>query len=73
MRETHWEQLDDGEQWSRQRKILFSIPIILFLLTSLYTKNNEYHFITNFISLIFVIVPKLPSFHHRRLFNINKY
>lgn len=72
-RETHWEQLDSGVQWSRQRKTLFLIPIILFLLTCLYTKNDEMHFIANLISLIVCIIPKLPSFHHRRLFGINKY
>lgn len=73
IRETHWEQLDSGVPWTLQRKTLISIPIILFLLTCLYTKNDEIHFIANFISLIVCIIPKLPSFHHRRLFGINKY
>ena len=62
-----------GVPWTLQRKTLISIPIILFLLTCLYTKNDEIHFIANFISLIVCIIPKLPSFHHRRLFGINKY
>lgn len=73
IRETHWEQIDEGKQWSRQRKILFALPIILFLLTCLYTQNNETHFIFNFLSLVLCIIPKLPAFHHRRLFGINKY
>ncbi|CRL08364.1 CLUMA_CG021236, isoform A [Clunio marinus] len=72
-KETHWEQLDGGVQWTRQRKILTAIPIILFLLTCLYTQNSESHFMANFISLIVVTLPKLPMFHHVRLFNINKY
>jgi hypothetical protein len=71
---THWEQLLlNNNFWSNQRKTLFTIPIVLFLLTCLYTKNEETHFIINFISLILVIVPKLPFFHRKRLFNINKY
>lgn len=72
-RETHWEQIDEGVQFSRQRKVLFALPIILFLLTCLYTRNDEIHFIANFLSLVLVIIPKLPAFHHRRLFGINKY
>lgn len=45
----------------------------MFLLTCLYTQNSEAHFIANFLSLVLVTVPKLPSFYHVRLFNINKY
>lgn len=73
VRETHWEQIDRGQQWSHQRKMLIAIPIILFLLTCLYTKNDENHFIVNFISLVVCIIPKMPAFHHFRLFGINKY
>ncbi|CAD7080337.1 unnamed protein product [Hermetia illucens] len=72
-RQTHWEQIDDGEQWTKTRRFLIAVPIILFLLTCLYTRNDSDHFITNFISLIVVLLPKLPQFHGVRLFNINKY
>ena len=72
-RETHFEQLDYGAQFTHQKKFLTMLPIILFLLTCLYTKNSEAHFLVNFLSLILVTIPKLPRFHHVRLFNINKY
>jgi len=72
-RETHFEQLDYGAQFTGQKKFLTMLPIILFLLTCLYTQNSEIHFCFNFFSLILVIIPKLPKFHHVRLFNINKY
>lgn len=44
-----------------------------FLLACLYTKNDQDHFIANFLSLIVVLLPKLPQFHGVRLFGINKY
>ncbi|XP_034484005.1 ORM1-like protein [Drosophila innubila] len=70
---THWEQIDDGVQLTTTRKFLTAVPIVLFLLTCLYTRNNTEHFIANFISLVVVTLPKLPQFHGVRLFNINKY
>lgn len=72
-RETHFEQLDFGQYWTHQKKFLTVLPIVLFLLTCLYTQNSETHFFANFLSLVLVTLPKLPSFHHVRLFNINKY
>ncbi|EDV96624.1 ORM1-like protein [Drosophila grimshawi] len=70
---THWEQIDDGVQMTPTRKFLTAVPIVLFLLTCLYTRNSTEHFIANFISLVVVTLPKLPQFHGVRLFNINKY
>lgn len=48
--QTHWEQIDYGQQFTSSRKFLTAIPIILFLLTCMYTKNDTDHFIANFIS-----------------------
>ncbi|KAH8329644.1 hypothetical protein KR074_005919 [Drosophila pseudoananassae] len=70
---THWEQIDDGIQMTTTRKFLTAAPIVLFLLTCLYTRNSTEHFIANFVSLVVVTLPKLPQFHGVRLFNINKY
>uniref|UniRef100_A0A182VTB6 ORM1-like protein n=2 Tax=Myzomyia TaxID=59140 RepID=A0A182VTB6_9DIPT len=70
---THWEQINCGEQFTTTRKFLTAAPIILFLLTCLYTRNDNDHFIVNFISLVVVLVPKLPQFHGVRLFGINRY
>ncbi|XP_061515573.1 ORM1-like protein [Anopheles gambiae] len=70
---THWEQINSGEQLTTTRKFLTAAPIVLFLLTCLYTRNDIDHFIVNFISLVVVLVPKLPQFHGVRLFGINKY
>ncbi|KAE8750572.1 hypothetical protein FOCC_FOCC002552 [Frankliniella occidentalis] len=70
---THWEQIDDGAQFTKTRKFLFAAPIVLFLLTCFYTKNDTSHFVVNLVSLVIVIVPKLPQLHEVRIFGINKY
>lgn len=70
---THWEQIDNGVQFTATRKFLTVIPIILFFLASFYTKYDSFHFLINFTSLLTVIIPKLPQLHKVRLFNINKY
>ncbi|XP_067931682.1 ORM1-like protein 3 [Watersipora subatra] len=70
---TQWEQLDRGQQFTGTKKFLTVVPIVLFILTSLYTVFNKAHFFINAVTLGFVIVPKLPQLHQVRLFNINKY
>lgn len=70
---THWEQIDNGEQFTATRKFLTVVPIILFFLSSFYTKYDYMHFLVNVSALIIVLLPKLPQFHMVRLFGINKY
>uniref|UniRef100_A0A1W7RA29 ORM1-like protein 1 n=1 Tax=Hadrurus spadix TaxID=141984 RepID=A0A1W7RA29_9SCOR len=70
---THWEQIDNGVQFTATRKFLTVVPIILFFLASFYTKYDSTHFGINFVFLTLVLLPKLPQFHMVRLFGINKY
>jgi len=70
---TQWEQLDHGKQFTGTRKFFTVVPIVLFILTSIYTMYDKVHFVVNAITLGFVLVPKLPQLHQVRLFNINKY
>ncbi|RWS09913.1 ORM1-like protein 3, partial [Dinothrombium tinctorium] len=70
---THWEQIDDGAQFTATRKFLTVFPIILFFLTSFYTKYDSFHFVINFTALLLVLLPKLPQFHKVRIFGINQY
>uniref|UniRef100_A0A069DNY3 Putative conserved plasma membrane protein n=1 Tax=Panstrongylus megistus TaxID=65343 RepID=A0A069DNY3_9HEMI len=70
---THWEQIDDGKQFTKTRKFLTLVPVVLFFLTCFYTNNDPNHFAINFISVTLVTLPKLPQFHEVRLFGINKY
>lgn len=70
---TAWEQIDSGTQFSASRKFLTVVPIVLFFLASFYTKYDPYHFVVNTVSLLSVLLPKLPMFHGVRIFGINKY
>jgi hypothetical protein len=70
---TYWEQIDDGIQLTATRKFLTSVPIVLFICASFYTKYDPTHFFINFFTLVLVLLPKLPQFHGVRLFGINKY
>ncbi|KAG7255201.1 hypothetical protein CRUP_019477 [Coryphaenoides rupestris] len=70
---THWEQMDYGVQFTASRKFLTITPIILYILTSFYTKYDRGHFVVNTVSLLTVLIPKLPQLHGVRLFGINKY
>ena len=72
-RYTYWEQIDNGIQFTATRKFLTTVPIVLFILASFYTKYEAVHFIINFATLVIVLIPKLPQFHGVRLFGINKY
>ncbi|RVE70929.1 hypothetical protein OJAV_G00069470 [Oryzias javanicus] len=70
---THWEQMDNGIQFTSSRKFLTISPIVLYILTSFYTKYDPTHFFINTCSLLSVLLPKLPQFHGVRIFGINKY
>lgn len=64
---TWWEQLDDGVPWTPSRKVLMSIPIILFLVTSHLTNYDELHLVMNLTVLCLALIPKLPQLHRVRL------
>ncbi|XP_076033400.1 sphingolipid biosynthesis regulator orosomucoid 1-like isoform X2 [Oratosquilla oratoria] len=70
---TAWEQIDYGKQFTTTRKFITIVPILLFILSSFYTKYEFNHFAINFAALLLVLIPKLPQFHMVRLFGINKY
>ncbi|KAJ3592173.1 hypothetical protein NHX12_007302 [Muraenolepis orangiensis] len=70
---THWEQLDYGVQFTSSRKFFTISPIILYFLASFYTKYDAAHFVVNTVSLLSVLIPKLPQLHGVRIFGINKY
>ncbi|RMZ92864.1 ORM1 1 [Brachionus plicatilis] len=70
---TYWEQIDDGVQFTATRKFLTTVPIVLFLMASFYTKYDPTHFFINVSTLIVVLIAKLPQLHGVRIFGINKY
>jgi len=69
---TFWEQIDDGRQYTRNRKVLTFIPVIISLLASYDTDWDMSIVFFNFIALLFVIIPKLGSLHRVRIGGINR-
>ncbi|XDV44533.1 hypothetical protein PO909_012795 [Leuciscus waleckii] len=62
-----------GFCWQGEPDLEIFSQSVRYFLTSFYTKYDRVHFIINTISLLTVLVPKLPQFHGVRLFGINKY
>lgn len=56
-----WEQIDDGAQYTPAKKFLLSVPIVLFLLSTHYTHYDLTYFTINFLAVLGVVIPKLPS------------
>jgi len=64
---TLWEQIDEGEQFTPAKKWLICFPIVLFLLSTHYTHYEPFNFGINVAALLFVLTPKLPQLHGKRL------
>ena len=56
-----WEQIDNGDQYTPAKKFLLSVPIVLFLLSTHYTHYDLTYFMINFLAVLGVVIPKLPS------------
>lgn len=56
-----WEQIDNGDQYTPSKKFLLSVPIVLFLLSTHYTQYDLTYFTINFLAVLGVVIPKLPS------------
>ena len=65
---TLWEQLDSSVQYTPTRKFLLAVPILLFLVSTHYSRYGEFTFILNFIATCIVVVAKLPMMHKVRVF-----
>ncbi len=70
---TMWEQIDNGQQYTPSKKFLTFFPILLFLVSTHYTKYNVWMFAVNFWALMLVTIPKLPQTHRMRIFGVNKF
>ena len=63
-----WEQIDNGDQYTPAKKFLLSVPIVLFLLSTHYTHYDLTYFTINFLAVLGVVIPKLPSVSHKNQF-----
>ncbi|GAA5832196.1 hypothetical protein JCM11251_004276 [Rhodosporidiobolus azoricus] len=67
---TLWEQIDSGAQYTPAKKWLTTLPIVLFLVSTHYTRYDSHPalFTLNLVALLFVgLAPKLPVFHRLRI------
>lgn len=70
---TFWEQMACQLEESSTLKFLALYPIILFFFVHRIVVWNKVAFIVAFISLIFVVIPKLGFMHMKRVFGIKRY
>lgn len=66
-------QLSDCPPLTARLRLSGLSPFLRYILTSFYTKYDRVHFVVNTISLLTVLIPKLPQLHGVRIFGINKY
>ncbi|WAQ94902.1 ORML3-like protein, partial [Mya arenaria] len=66
-KQTQWEQLDQGKQFTPTKKFLTIVPIVLF-----YTKYEKVHFLINASFCALSVIAKFPYLHGKRFFEINK-
>jgi len=68
---TFWEQLDDGLQYSSNRKFLTVVPVVLFILASHSTDYAHQPLLLNLLAVCILVVAKLPVMHKVRIFGWN--
>ena len=68
---TFWEQIDDQIQYTRARKFLSIVPIVLLLLAIDAGRWELAYLWINLPVALITILPKLPFMHGVRIFGIN--
>eukprot|EP00897_Mesotaenium_endlicherianum_P002876 jgi/Mesen1/2616/ME000166S01740 len=71
---TWWEQLDDGRQFSNNRKFLTVVPVIMYLVASYTMRDHTYYssaLLLNTVIVFTLIIAKAPFLHKVRIFGIN--
>ena len=65
---TMWEQINDETLYTPTRKFLLIVPIVLFLISNQYYRNDMTLFLSNLAVTVFVgVVPKLGITHRLRI------
>ncbi|CAF2117031.1 unnamed protein product [Brassica napus] len=68
---TWWEQMDNGQQLTSNRKFLTVVPIVLYLIASHTTDYRHPWLLLNTLALMVLVVAKFPNMHKVRIFGIN--
>eukprot|EP01006_Ploeotia_vitrea_P046909 TRINITY_DN67072_c3_g10_i1.p1 TRINITY_DN67072_c3_g10~~TRINITY_DN67072_c3_g10_i1.p1 ORF type:complete len:112 (-),score=57.70 TRINITY_DN67072_c3_g10_i1:60-395(-) len=69
---TFWEQIDNGVQYTANRKFLTVVPVIVYLLASASTNWATHPLVMNTAVLVLELLGKAGFMHRVRLFGINK-
>lgn len=70
---TFWEQLDSGMYATRNRKVLTTVPVLLFVLATHGSDFRKQPLGLNLVVVLVLLIAKLPALHKVRFFGINKY
>ncbi|BBH03505.1 ORMDL family protein [Prunus dulcis] len=60
---TWWEQIDNGNQLTRNRKFLTVVPVVLYLIASHTTDYQNPNLIFNTLAVFVLVVAKFPNMH----------
>jgi hypothetical protein len=70
---TFWEQIDDGNQFTGNKKMFMLIPIFLFLWAEYDSEWEVESLVINSITLAILLIGKSPYMHRVRILGINEY
>jgi len=70
-KETFWEQIDEGRQWTSSKKKFMVVPPMLFVM-SIINAPGLYSIVLNVTFFLIAFLGKLPYFHHLRIAGINR-
>ena len=70
-KDTFWEQIDDGRQWTPIKKKFMVVPPVLLVMAVVNCPGWTSVFV-NFVFFLIAFLGKLPAFHHMRILGINR-
>lgn len=70
--DTFWEQIDHGRQGTFNRRMLTTIPVMLFLIASYVNHWDTSGTVVNLVFLLVAVVPKFDAMDHVRIGGINQ-
>ncbi|XP_021757725.1 uncharacterized protein C119.09c-like [Chenopodium quinoa] len=68
---TWWEQIENGQQLTRNRKFFTVVPVLLYLIASHTTDYQNPMLFLNTLAVFVLVVAKFPRMHRVRIFGIN--
>lgn len=57
--QTYWEQIDHGKQWTRTRKGLLILPVVLYLVATNAADFTRQPLLLNLLAMLVLVIPKL--------------